>query len=52
MRAFSVKIRTAQGVEDTVEVRATGQQDAARKALWRFLNGAEVIWVEKIRKAA
>jgi hypothetical protein len=44
MRAFIVKVKTPSG-ERIVEVRATGQKDAARKALWHFLPGAEVVWV-------
>lgn len=44
MKAFSVKVETATGAS-VVEVRATGQADAARKALWGFLPGATVVWV-------
>lgn len=49
MKAFNVKVETATGQQVVVEVRATGQKDAARKALWRFLPGAVVVWVNPLR---
>lgn len=40
MRTFSVKVDTTSG-RQVVEVRATGRADAARKALWRFVEGLD-----------
>ena len=52
MRDFTVKVRTATGDEKLVSVRATGSHDAARKALWYILPGAEVVWVNADRPNA
>jgi hypothetical protein len=49
VRAFIVKVDTRQGRQE-VEVRATSQSDAARRALWRFVGEAEVYSVDRKRK--
>lgn len=46
MRTFIVKVRSAVGTERVIDIRATGRHEAARKALWYELPGAEALWVE------